>query len=189
MCNQPAHRREWHNLFFAAFPDELTRGKFQTVADSLQVNDPSIRLIAAQRWHVTLRFLGRHASISPEPADTLCRALQGIDADVFELVFDDLRSFGHSAQPALALCCSTIPPRATALWTELGVRLDAAGLTNRASLPFDPHVTLARAKSAQATPSRIEPIRMRIDAFSLIDSLIGGESYRHIARWPLDAGV
>lgn len=177
-----------HNLFFAAFPDAAVLGEIRMLADSLKANDPSIRMIAAERWHVTLRFLGGYAIISPEPANTACRAVQGIDADAFDLVFDGLRSFGHPVQLALALCCSRIPPRAAALWTELGVCLDAAGLTNRAPLPFDPHITLARAKSAQASPSRIDPIRMRIDAFSLIDSLIGGASYRHIAHWPLDAG-
>ena len=171
-----------HRLFFALWPDATLRRGIAEVAEA----HPAIRAAggraeAADRYHLTVQFLGDFRALAPAMLDALGAAATDVAAlPPFELLLDSIGSF--SAGRVLWMGCQAPPPRLVQVHRELGEALAAADVAAKEAPTFIPHVTLrrhARGPVEQAIP----PLRWRARDFVLIDSTAG--EYRIIGRWPL----
>ena len=168
--------------------DALERHLAATVGERL-----AGRAVPPANWHLTLRFLGAtDAERHPRMVDELAR----IEAPPFDLTFTGLGGFPRAG-------------RAKVLWIGVGAGADelralAASIEAAAvragfaaePKPFSPHLTLSRLRpSADLRPlvDAAAPFggRMRVDAFTLFRSHLGGAAprYEPLERFPLARSV
>jgi 2'-5' RNA ligase len=171
-----------HRLFFALWPDATLR---RGIAEAAEAN-PAVckaggRAEAADRYHLTLRFLGDFDVLPPGTLDALGAAATGVAIrSPFELLLDRIGSFG--AGRVVWMGCQAPPPQLVQLHRELGEALAAADIASKESSAFVPHLTLRR--HAHGTIEQtIPPLRWWARGFVLIDSTAG--AYRIVGRWPL----
>lgn len=135
---------------------------------------PGARLVAPDKLHLTLHFLGDVATARiPE----LIAALEGpTPAFTLRLVTAEVWRQGA------AVLAPSAPPE------ELGALHDRIGATlQRLALPvearrFRPHLTLARDARGATPPANPEPIDWPVSAVRLVRSL--GGRYEALAQWP-----
>jgi 2'-5' RNA ligase len=147
------------------------------------------RAVPPRNWHLTLRFLG------------------ATDAERHRRIADELRRLGPPPGFDLALTALGAfprPGRAKVLWIGAGAggdELRALGAAVEAAAvragyapepkPFSPHLTLSRLDPpADVRPALAAPPfggRMRVDAFVLFRSHLGGAPprYEPLERFPL----
>lgn len=163
------------------------------IALALPKNLPG-KLIAPDKWHFTLRFLG---PTTAEARDGIIDQLSAVKLGPgFQVRFGELGAFPN-------------PPRARILWlgvTRGGERLsdlamiaeDAARKAGFASegRPFTPHLTLSRIDPPQAISALIAQkdryeFEMMVTTLILYRSQLGGgpARYEEVARFALQAGV
>ena len=172
-----------HRLFFALWPDATLRRGIAEVAEA----HPAIRAAggraeAADRYHLTVQFLGDFRALAPAMLDALGAAATDVAAlPPFELL---ARPASDRSVPAVSCGWDARRHRRDSckLHRDLGEALAAAGVASKEAPTFIPHVTLrrhARGPVEQAIP----PLRWWARDFVLIDSTAG--EYRIIGRWPL----
>jgi len=165
-------------LFFALWPDDLTRARLATAVDSL----PKLpgRPVPVRNLHITLVFLG---AASAEQQQVLRSGADTIHAQSFDLTISQLGCWPHAAVAWLAP--DTLPPPLLDLVEQLQSVCRRAGFEPDPR-PYHPHLTVAR-KVRRVAPARIAPIHWQINTFSLIESVSGraGSEYQQLAFWPL----
>lgn len=165
-------------LFFALWPDEVTRSRLAGALASL----PSLagRQVPVRNLHITLVFPG---DVSGEQQRQLQAGADTVRAQSFALALSQLGCWPHAAVAWLAP--EAVPPALIDLVAQLQSLCRGAGLTPDAR-PYHAHLTFAR-KVRQVPPATIAPIHWQIGSFSLIESLRGrtGSEYRPLAHWPL----
>jgi RNA 2',3'-cyclic 3'-phosphodiesterase len=175
-----------HNLFFALWPDAVVRAQIDAAARRLkQVHAPAGRWIKPHRYHLTLHFLGEHATLPADLVAAACAAGDGVRAPAFDFTLDIAASFANRKIPWW-LGCRELAPGLAALWESISAGLRASGYGIRDELDLAAHVTVLRdaARALPATP--IAPIEWAVGEFVLIDSLLGPESsYTVLRRWVL----
>lgn len=169
-------------LFFALWPDDLTRQKCLKVVQG--IDKQSIRLIEPANLHVTLLFMG-HVSVEQE--QSIRQEASKIVVPKLTLCFNQL---SYWKKPGI-LCLTT---------TEIGTDLTAlvSGLTRAAKKldirvddrPYKPHVTLAK-KARNSWVQEFEPITWLSTSFYLIESTTHGDGseYRIIEQWQAKENV
>jgi RNA 2',3'-cyclic 3'-phosphodiesterase len=168
-------------LFFAAVPDFDTAAKIHRLAGILKrAHRFGDDLIAPERLHVSLLFLGRW---SEQAARSACGAVAGVRTMPFEVSFDRTASFrGRPGNRPFVLLGDDTLDRLKSLGQVLGAAIAAEGMGRRAVRDFTPHVTLLYGERA-VDEYPVEPIRWTVNEFVLIHSLQG---HAHLARWRFD---
>ena len=171
-------------VFFALWPNEAERGRLAAWQEPLQLLCGG-RGMQRDTLHTTLVFIG---GIEPGRLEALQLAAQEVNAERFELCFDQARYWGHNhiayAAPA------HVPQQLDLLVDALEQRL------TRHRFKFDrreykPHVTLLRNAHWTDEPlPAMPPACWQIGDFALVESASrdGVASYRVLARFPLAAG-
>ena len=168
-------------LFFALWPDEPAQVALRRVVASLRTTTQA-RWVPADRWHMTLAFLGMVPEERLATLKTLGDALSG---EACKLVLDRVEWWRKPG--VLCLTPSITPVALTRLAESLSQRLHDAGfeLERRA---FRPHLTLARKAQFVASDSTWQgSIPWHVDALHLVESKseAGGNCYRILYSWAL----
>ena len=141
--------------------------------------------IAPERLHVSLHGLGDH----PRLPETLFGQARGAAASVamplFEIEFDRVVSFGEKAKkrPFVLRVGRDGTPLKT-FHRLLGEAMKKAGLGRWVAPHFTPHMTLLY-DNRVVKERAIDPIRLTVRNFALVQSLLGRSRYIEVARWPL----
>lgn len=128
-------------LFLAALPDANTSARIFSLAGVLKrAHGFSGRLIAPERLHVSLFFLGG----LPDDMDGADRDVAGeVRVAPFEVCFDRTASFrGRPGSRPFVLIGDEGVRRLKLFRQELGLGLAREGLRGLANKNFEPHVTL-----------------------------------------------
>ncbi len=133
---------EYARLFYALWPDYVTRAHLQRLQESVIG-----RKVAPEHLHLTLAFLGNQATSS---LPKLTALLDKLPAQSFML---DLDCYGYFSQPRIAWVGPTDSPTLLLdLRQSLMRELNAAHVPLKPEEPFKPHVTLAREANSLNEP-------------------------------------
>jgi RNA 2',3'-cyclic 3'-phosphodiesterase len=169
-------------LFLAAVPDAETAQRIHRLAGVLKrAHKFEGRLIAPERLHVSLFFLG---GWSERTVHVAREAVADMRAAPFEVSFDRTASFrGRPGNRPFVLVGDAGLDRLRSFRTMLGSALTSRGLRSVANTSFEPHVTLLYdVREVEEYP--IEPICWTVTEFVLIRSING---HHRLARWSLAA--
>jgi len=162
-------------LFLALWPDESQRAAISAWQRSWQW-PPGAKLVAPERLHLTLHFIGNVPSARlPELATGLRVPFEAVelefgDAEVWRGGIAVLRPHA-SPEPLLKLQARL----ATAL-TALGLPVE--------DRPYRPHVTLARRAVAAKPPASGPALRWHADSgYVLVRTVFGGGGYQILERF------
>jgi 2'-5' RNA ligase len=108
-----------------------------------------------------------------------------VSTSPFPLIFDRVVSFRiRSAKRPVVLCPGYDLTRLFALHAVLGEAMRRTRIGRHRRSHFTPHMTLLYDRRVvQEQP--IKPIRMDVQDFVLVHSLVGQRRYIELARWPL----
>jgi RNA 2',3'-cyclic 3'-phosphodiesterase len=175
---------EPNRLFFALWPDGPTRQAVQQAARALKVRmQPSGDLSSADRYHLTLHFLGDFVSAEHQAA--AIEAAAHVRAAPFVLNLETAGSFRSTKVPWW-LAPRQTPPELMALHRDIHeCLLQARVLPER--VKFAPHLTILRDAGRLLPATPIPAIAWRIEEFVLVRSRLDLNPIRHelIGRWPL----
>jgi 2'-5' RNA ligase len=173
-----------HRVFFALWPDDALRRRIELSAAQLERDHaPGGRRLRADRYHLTLQFLGDFQPLPPSLVDDARDAAASLNLAPFDLILDRAGSFRGSNVWWLG---SHVPPVGLQqLWDGLGQALAQRRVRVKSpSQAFAPHLTIQRDVRRHIADETIVPLRWRIDEYVLIDSQ-PGQPYNVIGRWPL----
>ncbi len=119
----------------------------------IKLKDEPIRWEAAEKWHITLSFVG---SVLPEQLETVCEILQQVceEQSVFSFLLKNLSFFKRRGEPAVVFIDVEKRDDLVGLATQIKNRLHTAGI--RTNPGFNPHVTLCRLKKLKNKPAFYE---------------------------------
>jgi len=175
-----------YRLFFALPPTVGVRAAIAAAAEAARASGAVRgRWVRALKYHLTLHFLGGHATRPEQAIDQALAAAGQLREPAFILDFDRIDSFKASARGPCILRCSPeceVPLRT--LRGALGEGLAAKNLGELLEQRFAPHVTIAYGQVADGVPLRIEPIDWKVEEFAL---LLSGPAagYETLGVWPL----
>jgi 2'-5' RNA ligase len=175
-----------HNLFFALWPSDAVRAEMAAAAGQLRADAaPEGRWIKPLRYHLTLHFLGNHASIPPAFLALALAAGDAVRTAPFELVLDRAGSF-RSRDIPWWLGCEDASAGLRALGNAISESFKTAGSDALDRSRLTPHVTILRDAGAPLAPTPIAPIVWPVEEFVLIDSVLGAQAnYTELRRWAL----
>jgi RNA 2',3'-cyclic 3'-phosphodiesterase len=162
-------------LFLALWADDATRATLAAWQHTWQW-PPGAKLVAPERLHLTLHFIGNVPAARRAELSTLLRV-------PFEPV--DLAFGAGSVWPGgIAVLQPSATPRALAdLHARLAQALRSAALPAE-ERPYRPHVTLARKAGAAIPPEAGASLRWRADSgYVLVQSLANGGGYDVLERF------
>lgn len=166
-------------LFLALWPDEATREALRHTTRKI-VRHCGGRPVPPANFHLTLAFLG------PVPEERLAAAVAAARATPIAPQVVVLDTLGWFAGPqALWLGPSAPPATLGAHAVSLRAALASAGL-GADTVPFQPHVTLARRVLAPGALAPPRPVAWPVRGFALVESRTGAEgaSYRVLEEFP-----
>ncbi|HEV7490126.1 MAG TPA: 2'-5' RNA ligase family protein [Rhodanobacteraceae bacterium] len=177
-------QRVSHNLFFALQPGEEARARINAEARRLRDAHPAAgRWINPQRYHLTLSFLGGHATLPEGLVAAAADVGNRVRVSSFSFALDIAGSFANRAIPWW-IGCREMPPELGALWDAISAGLEGCGL--RATQDRAPHVTILRDADRLLPTTPIGPIIWPVEEFVLVDSLLGPEpNHTVLSRWRL----
>lgn len=105
------------------------------------------RWIEPKNYHITLRFIGE---VAPQDMDDIHLALQSVAAAPFEVLINDLGTFGRPPKSLWAGVRSSPDEKIDELFRKIENALVKTGLEPERR-NFTPHVTLARLRSVSAS--------------------------------------
>jgi RNA 2',3'-cyclic 3'-phosphodiesterase len=181
----PTRKRPPNTLFFAILPPASALAGIERAALALrEQHGLTGKPIRTDRLHVTLHSLGGFDDTVPQGlVDAASAAASTIAMPCCEVVFDRALSFTGSG--AFVLRGDDAAAPISAFRHALGEALAHAGL--RAEPINTAHMTLAYDDRRIAEHRLDEPLRMAVEAFVLIHSLVGQGVHRHLGRWSLCA--
>lgn len=170
-------------LFLAALPDAAAATRIHHLAGLLKrAHCLSGRLIAPERLHVSLFFLG---GLPDRMERAICEAMGDVRMSPFEVSFDRTASFrGKLGSRPFVLIGERGLNQLKSLRQALGTELARQGLRRRAKTSYEPHVTLLYDNRCVEEYPVAEPVSWVVNEFVLIHSMCG---HTHRARWPLRA--
>ncbi len=178
-------------LFLAVPVSDQVRAELSThLREALAGERLPGRVVPAENWHLTLRFLGDTESASH---DRLLRELRAATlGSPFMLEFGRCGAFPRPARASvlwLGVAQGEVPLRALAAVVEAAV--ERAGWTPE-SRPFSPHLTLSRIQPPRDVGALLErippfPGRLAVEEVVLYRSHLGGGPVRYepLERFPL----
>jgi RNA 2',3'-cyclic 3'-phosphodiesterase len=169
--------RESRRVFFALWPDDLTRSALSR-ATRRAVDGCGGRPIAKERLHLTVAFLGE---MTAEHL-ALARSVPPIPVGEFELTLDAIGVWPESR--ILWLAPLAPPPALGSLTARLWDGLAERGFRPEERM-YRPHVTLAR-RASRPVDAVVEPVRWPVHDLALVESLPHGRNvhYEVLERWP-----
>jgi RNA 2',3'-cyclic 3'-phosphodiesterase len=173
------------NLFFGVLsPESSATAIRRAAADLSHQHGLNGRQIDRERLHVSLHGLGRFDGLPDLVVEQAREAGALVSASPFPLIFDRVMSFGKgSTNRPIVLCPGHDLVRLSALRAALGEALRRVQI-GRANSAFTPHMTLLYDRR-MLREQPIVPIRMEVQDFVLVHSLVGHGRYIELARWPL----
>lgn len=173
-----------HRVFFALWPDAGLRDALASTAAALMQAHPNDgRRLRADRYHLTLQFLGD--IVAPRRDEVVARAMEAagqVDVPAFDLVLDHAGGFANARVWWLAPV--EAPDGLRQLWDAIGTALLRTGQKAKTSPGFSPHLTIVRDVGARLPTTPVAPLRWRVDRFVLIDSQ-PPKPYRVVGEWML----
>lgn len=171
-------------LFFALWPESAVRDAIAHAASQLvAMQAPDGRPQAAERYHLTLQFLG---DVRTSPVDMHQAALAAggdVRARAFDLSLDRAGSFAGSR--VWWLGPQDPPAGLSVLREQLGQALSARGVPIEAG-DFTAHVTVHRNVRRLLPSTPIPPIAWPVRGYTLVESFPGRpDAYRSVANWAL----
>ena len=174
-----------HRLFFALWPGDALRDAIAAAAADLErAHAPGGRRSRAERYHLTLQFLGDFRPLPRSVLDAARVAADSVRLRAFDLALDHAGSFPGSR--VWWLGAGETPAELRQLHEALGSALARSGVAIKPSVDFIPHLTIQRNVNRPIAPITIAKLRWPVREFVLVDSVPGGVSpYRIAGRWPL----
>ena len=161
-------------LFFALWPDQVTRARMESVQHHFK-NDKA-RWTKPDKLHVTLVFLGNVEAVRVPAVVEVAAGLRG---SPFHLVLDYAMPIYRAGM--LWLTPRQAPDELGSLVEELTTRLRPCGF-ELVARRFRPHVTLARKLSSKPRCQATDPIDWPIDSFALVESKTDRTGSRYLIR-------
>ena len=153
----PKQRR----LFFALWPDEITRSALARVQFELHGNKTRYR-----NFHITLAFLGDQPETMLPELQTILTQLDGAE------MYLELDRIGYFARQRIAWAGMTRePPALKQLQTRLTAQLSTHHVQFESRAVFRPHITLVRDADAPGT-AEFPPIVWHAKQVTLMQSLM-----------------
>lgn len=184
MCSAQQHHTD--RLFFALLPSAAVIERIERLAEALR-REQGLQggLLGAERYHVTLYYLGEFAGLSAEQVEVLCAAaVTALPSGPVALEFDRVASFsrrqGH--RPVVLLGEAGVA-ELKAFQQHFAVAMSAQGIVGD-HRPYIPHLTLLY-ETRDVSEQPIEPIGWIADEVVLQRSLIGQGRHEILARWQL----
>lgn len=178
------------SLFFALRPDAQAAARIHALARrvhaTLQSNG---KLLAIDRLHVTLNFLGQYPTLPPELPQIAADAARTVRGAAFQLCFQRLMSFDargrrpSRASPVVLVRDDDCEPL-RALRTHLLLAVKKTGCFVRTEASTTPHMTLFYDRK-QVPEQEVERICWSAHEFLLVHSLVGKSEHRVLARYAL----
>lgn len=163
-------------LFIALWPPEAVRREIAAWQSQWQW-PPKAGVVAPERLHVTLHFLGE---VPQELSRELAYVLEPIRAQPFELHFDRSEMWPHGVAVARA---AHAPIQLRGLHARIGLALAQIGVSLEVR-PYRPHVTLARRAEGAVPPPLPPDVHWSAqDGFALVRVHGGGRGYEVIGRY------
>ena len=177
---------ERHNVFFAVRPNDPAASGIAGISQELATSRGMIaHILPPERLHVTLSAVGEFAGALP--SKVIEAAELGADSVLmapFTVVFDRVVTFGGGrGRRPLVLVGGDGATGLLRLHDALSLALMKAGVKAVGGGAFTPHMTLMYTDATCDIP--IAPISWTVDAFALIDSLIGQTTHRVMRQWSL----
>jgi 2'-5' RNA ligase len=173
-------------LFLALLPEDHARPRIRGAAEKLRAQHRlQGRLIAADRYHVSLLSFGEYHGLPPSLVPDVMRAAAAIDVSAFDLVLDRAMSFNGGKRRTLVLCGSDGTAKLVTLQRVVNVGMQKLRLA-RTKSQFVPHLTLLYDERS-IEEQQIERIGWTVTEFVLVHSLLGRGQYDILGRWPLRA--
>ncbi|GMW07699.1 MAG: RNA 2',3'-cyclic phosphodiesterase [Nevskiales bacterium] len=172
-----------HRLFFALWPDAVTRAALIRATRAL-VRHCGGRPVPPRDFHLTLAFLG---TVPDERFDAVRAAAAGCRLEPLTLLLDRL---GYFPAPRVLWLGPSAPPVSLARFVAaLATALAAVGQPPDPR-PFHPHLTLARKVASAPAEQQPRPVEWPVTGFSLVESqtLAAGARYRVVADFPAGEG-
>lgn len=176
---------ELNRLFFALWPSDDVRAACDAAARDLKMRmQPGGYLSAAERYHLTLLFLGD--AVSPEKEAAAVQAAARFRGAPFDLLLDHAGSFRNRQIPWW-LGAREVPPELPRLHDRLRETLVRAEVVPE-RMKFVPHLTILRDAQAPLPTTAIKPVRWRVEEFVLVRSRLDARPmhYELLGRWPLN---
>jgi 2'-5' RNA ligase len=143
------------------------------------------RLIGQERLHVSLHAIGLYDGLPNFVIERACEVGAMVSTSPFPLVFDRVMSFDNRrGKRPFVLRPGYDLARLFTLHEVLGEAMKRARIGRYVTSRFTPHMTLLY-DSRVVRERPIEPVRMNVNDFVLIHSLVGQSRYIELARWPL----
>ncbi|HEY0973578.1 MAG TPA: RNA 2',3'-cyclic phosphodiesterase [Solimonas sp.] len=178
---------EPNRLFFALWPTAEVREASQQAARDLKIRmQPTGYLSSAERYHITLLFLGD--TVPPEREAAALQAAARVRAAPFDLTLDHAASFRTPQGFPWWLGMREPPAALRTLYEQLREAMVRGGAAPE-RLRFTPHLTILRDPRLALPPTAIKPIAWRVEEFVLIRSHLDRSpvEYELLGRWPLNA--
>jgi 2'-5' RNA ligase len=164
-------REKKRRLFVGIQLDDATRAACARVSEGLQRTGFAARYEPADKFHVTLAFLG---SAGANQCEAIANALDGIAAQnpPFALTLDKIGAFPHERKPRVVYVGAREQGPAFRALAQ-SVRRPYAALGFKFDEDSVAHVTIARVKDPRAPLRSIEfaPIDFEVGSLSLFESL------------------
>jgi 2'-5' RNA ligase len=179
---------ELNRLFFALWPTDEVREACARAARDLKIRmQPGGYLSAAERYHLTLLFLGD--AVSPEKQAAALAAASRFRGAPFELLLDHAGSFRNRQIPWW-LGARELPRELNQLHDRLRETLVRADATPD-RMKFVPHLTILRDAQAPLPTTAIKPVRWKVEEFVLVRSRLDLRPmhYELLGRWPLNGAA
>jgi 2'-5' RNA ligase len=172
-------------LFLGLFPPAEVALRIGDAAQALRQSEGLRgKILATDRFHVTLHHLGDYAGVPKNVVAMAEAACASLKAAPFELAFDRVMSFKRPRNLPFVMRGDEGLQAVTAFQHQLGEALKRAGLGKWAEAAYTPHVTLLYDDTSVAERP-IDPITWTAHEFVLVHSLIGKTVHIPLARWPL----
>lgn len=169
-------------LFFAFWPDEITRQHLSQMSQQITVGMLG-RVITTENLHITLAFIGE---VSITTKQCLQQVAANLHSPCFSIHLDKLDYWPK--RRILWLGVRQVPDTLSNLVTQLNTRLETCGYRPE-SRPYQAHVTLMRdvvLKENILLPA-FTPLVWLVKDFCLMRSLLTnkGVQYQVVERWAL----
>lgn len=171
-------------LFVALLPDAPARDAIKEAAAALRPGlPPGSRMIDAERFHLTVHFLGDSDGLDADREQAAIDACAGIHARAFDVRLDAFGMF-EGKKPVGVLRSRQTQPGLLALHDALRKPLAIAGFGRWLEPVFEPHVTLFYG-GREWPDQAITPISWHAGEFRLIRSVSGQRAHQTLGAWAL----
>ena len=170
-----------HRIFFALWPDDVTRNQIVESFKQLSIDKKQSRIVSFDNLHITLHFIG---NVNQQKMDCLHSAAQTVNADSFNLELDH---YGYFNKPkVLWMGLKQTPQALETLHKTLGASLAECEFEVERR-PYAPHMTLMRKFPKPEAFEKTQPIGWQVREFVLVESLSieGGVRYEVRERYAL----